>query len=403
MNSWILGSAVNASLNIVSNSTSVLFQYPCNSTSNCTWYETSLPGGYYKVEVWGAQGGESYCMGRFKQAQGKGGYSVGVLFLTEETKVYVYIGGQGESGMKPSTRDAKGGFNGGGDSQKDDDNDDQGGAGGGATDIRINGNQLENRVIVAGDGGENGWDSGYYGYWATSYGGGIEGGRPRQYQHYGTAASQTDGYSLGFGEKGQFFGGASSGGGGGGYYGANTIWVQYGGGSGGGGSGYIGKVISFSGIEKKTIPGNETIPTPTGDPPTSYGWSDNGAARITVIGYFLTLTDKIEDCYSIYDTIHLHFRVNTLGSGEECTVTRVLDGQTKVITHTDEGTPFTIVDDITPSKKLGNYTIEYTVTSKSGDVTTKSIPIAINYKPRMTVNVEFKMQYAKLLMNLPKL
>ena len=52
-----------------------------------------LPG-KYKLEAWGAQGGyrssTSYA--------GKGGYSVGTITLTANTKLYAYVGGSGNTG-----------------------------------------------------------------------------------------------------------------------------------------------------------------------------------------------------------------------------------------------------------------------------------------------------------------
>lgn len=62
-----------------------------------------LPAGKYKLEAWGAQGGNysSY-------KGGYGGYSVGVLSLAKKTPLYVYSGEQGSSSA------ITGGFNGGG-------------------------------------------------------------------------------------------------------------------------------------------------------------------------------------------------------------------------------------------------------------------------------------------------
>ena len=97
-----------------------------------------LPG-KYKLEAWGAQGGyrssTSYA--------GKGGYSVGTITLTANTKLYAYVGGSGNTGG------TSGGFNGGG--KRDNYN-----GGGGGTDFRIGSDSLYARVIVAGGGGSDG-------------------------------------------------------------------------------------------------------------------------------------------------------------------------------------------------------------------------------------------------------
>lgn len=72
--------------------------------------EITLPKGKYKLQCWGAQGGTSY--GSSNGAGSKGGYSEGVLTLTEKTTLYVFVGGQGSRGSSSSL--VNGGWNGGG-------------------------------------------------------------------------------------------------------------------------------------------------------------------------------------------------------------------------------------------------------------------------------------------------
>lgn len=69
-----------------------------------------LPKGKYKLQCWGAQGGTSY--GSSSGVGSKGGYSEGVLTLTEKTTLYIFVGGQGSRGS--STSLVNGGWNGGG-------------------------------------------------------------------------------------------------------------------------------------------------------------------------------------------------------------------------------------------------------------------------------------------------
>jgi hypothetical protein len=69
-----------------------------------------LPAGKYKLQCWGAQGGTSY--GNSNGVGSKGGYSEGVLTLTETTTLYVFVGGKGSNGS--STSLVNGGWNGGG-------------------------------------------------------------------------------------------------------------------------------------------------------------------------------------------------------------------------------------------------------------------------------------------------
>lgn len=77
----------------------------------------------------------------------RGGYSEGEIKLTKGTKLYVYVGGRGNHGTSTAyTAHSGGGYNGGGNAGYG------GGGGGGATDIRIGGDTLYDRVIVAGGG-----------------------------------------------------------------------------------------------------------------------------------------------------------------------------------------------------------------------------------------------------------
>lgn len=223
--------------------------------------------GLYKLEVWGAQGGDTsvnQCHG------GNGGFAQGYILVNNNTKLYICVGGQGEARTYTSTT-ARGGYNGGGDGIGADNEDTQTG-GGGATHIALVSGTLEsigktsfvtnhNGLIVAGGGGGGG------GYTNTplnggGYGGGTTGG-PSGDANVGT---QTGGYAFGKG-----IGTGWGGGGGGGFYGGGKR-------SDGdrrgacGGSGWIGGVpaITFKGT--------------TYSPAMSNGSrSGNGYARITYI------------------------------------------------------------------------------------------------------------------------
>ena len=67
-------------------------------------HEVTLPKGKYKLQCWGAQGGTS---SSGSATGSKGGYSEGVLTLTQTTTLYVFVGGKGASS-------GNGGWNGGG-------------------------------------------------------------------------------------------------------------------------------------------------------------------------------------------------------------------------------------------------------------------------------------------------
>lgn len=81
-----------------------------------TVQQVTLPKGRYKLQCWGAQGGN--VTGSYAVNGSKGGYSEGVLTLTEKTTLYVFVGGQGtsytSSASQTSTSVVKGGWNGGG-------------------------------------------------------------------------------------------------------------------------------------------------------------------------------------------------------------------------------------------------------------------------------------------------
>ena len=232
---------------------------------------TAPANGTYRLETWGAQGGND---------GGNGGYSVGTATLTANETIYVVVGGQGDT------------FNGGGSGSIN---------GGGATHIATtNFGELKNYeskisdlLIVAGGGGGQGtfvWgpnpaggaggglsgDDGIATYSSGNGAGGTqsEGGRKGGTGGGGCGASTAG--SFGQGGSGGSESGGYSGSGGGGYYGGGGGSCRDGG--GGGGSGYIGGVTNGS-----TIAGSDTMPTHDGSS-TMEGNSGNGYAKITYLG-----------------------------------------------------------------------------------------------------------------------
>ena len=236
-----------------------------------------LPGSY-ELSVWGASGGISeHC----NYTNNTGGYSYGVLTISNMVTAYVVVGGRG-------TSDGIGGYNGGGSGLKG--GTDSGG-GGGATHIALSYGKLyeletkkSSVLIVAGGGGGNGCtdDSG-------GPGGGLVGltGVGINYGTPGTGGSQTSGGTNGgnttiasFGLGGSSINRYGSGGGGGGYYGgAAGTNLDSGGNSGGGGSGFISSRL----INAKTINGKSVIPSPSGG--NEKGHSGNGVAIIKRINF----------------------------------------------------------------------------------------------------------------------
>lgn len=91
--------------------------YPVGTVFNFAYtgsvQEITLPKGRYKLQCWGAQGGN--VSGSYTATGSKGGYSEGVLTLTKPTTIYVFVGGQGTSSSTSNTSGtANGGWNGGG-------------------------------------------------------------------------------------------------------------------------------------------------------------------------------------------------------------------------------------------------------------------------------------------------
>lgn len=125
-------------------------------------YTFTLKAGQYTVRCYGAQGGDSYSDGTlYTNTGGRGAYARGTMTVTGKgTTFYAFVGGKGKVNPKGLS---EGGFNGGGQSGEDYGNfatggsNDGSGGGGGATDLRINTDSLDNRIIVAAGGSGGSW------------------------------------------------------------------------------------------------------------------------------------------------------------------------------------------------------------------------------------------------------
>lgn len=263
----------------------------------------TLNPGTYQLQCYGAKGG---CTNG-----GNGGYSKGDITITQNTTLYIYVGGAGKSlggtgsysygtpDIKLGTREGMGGggWNGGGNASGYPGGYFSGG-GGGATDIRIGGTSLNHRIIVAGGGG-----GGHYNASSSSSapdhaggaGGGTTGGTgdgttgsntSYSWDRRGRGGTQTSGGAGGFcgdtitssstdyysssgsfGNGGSGFSGTSSSyylrtpGGGGGWYGGggggNTSKTYAGTGMGaGGGSGYLSPQLTNTSMSSGVQSGN---------------------------------------------------------------------------------------------------------------------------------------------------
>lgn len=270
---------------------------------------TATVSGTYRLETWGARGGNG----------GYGGYSIGEIKLSENSNLYIVVGGHGEIGNGYFVTDrfrGQGGFNGGGHGglsqyYKDDTYWASGAGGGGATSIQnilLEDGQLKNYsenisnvIIVAGGGGGVGPNAG-----TPGHGGGFKGNSSKSVTYenttYGGKAmpgTQTGGYKFGLGQTaldklvGGSFGCESNGGGGGGFYGGYANMTEGFGSddSGGGGSGYIGnsllknKAMYCYNCEESNEENTKTISVTclSSTPKSKCSKIDNGYARITLV------------------------------------------------------------------------------------------------------------------------
>jgi hypothetical protein len=204
-----------------------------NYTGAVQTYKAPIDG-FYQLECWGAQGGHKSGNGA------KGGYASGIIYLTKDEILYVYVG------ACPNINTI---WNGGGSSTY---------SGGDASDIRRGGQTLYDRIIVAGGGGGTGYGPGGTFNYIGGVGGGLVGGDgqgPSWYQGHG--GNQTAGGLRGsrlnswpnvqsgdFGVGGTAVGNYNGGGGGGGWYGGGSgSCGDSEDGGGGGGSSFVGSLL----------------------------------------------------------------------------------------------------------------------------------------------------------------
>ena len=212
--------------------TVAVYQSQFNYTGSVQTF--TVPAGVTSISVdaYGASGSTNFYSGR----EGKGGRVQTDLTVTPGETLNIYVGGtRNYAGYASSIY--SGGWNGGGNGP-DPNCSGVGSAGGGATDIRIGGTALADRVIVAGGGGgcANGGDDGGDGGGLVGQNG--SGGSVSPGPRYGSGGTQSAGGSGGYGwyidgaagytiapsSNGSLGQGGTgracnSGGGGGGYYG----------------------------------------------------------------------------------------------------------------------------------------------------------------------------------------
>ena len=258
--------------------------------------------GEYKLETWGAQGGN----GNSTYIGGYGGYSTGIIAAQDDNKFFINVGGKGITG-----KFAAGGYNGGGNSGN---YETTAGSGGGATHIAVESGLLstledkkESILLVSGAGGGGSIYAVESNYGYGGKGGGYIGGngtsnKSDDYRGIGgtqnkggiTVALATQGtiFQGSFGQGGSQLASGGlrvSGGGGSGFYGGSFAY-DYGAG-GGGGSGYIGntlltnKVMYCYNCEESAEVSTKTVSTTcTSQTPTeNCAKQGNGYARVTLV------------------------------------------------------------------------------------------------------------------------
>lgn len=151
-----------------------------------------VSSGLYKLEVWGAQGGnaegrDSNSNSLYTGVGGYGGYSLRHVYIPSNATLFVCVGGRGDNSYVDSsgvTLESCGGYNGGGFGYL-------GPAGGGATHISITEGALladfngvmNNILIVAGGGGGAGYSLNTIAGNNGGLGGGIYGGSGEPYTY----------------------------------------------------------------------------------------------------------------------------------------------------------------------------------------------------------------------------
>ena len=214
------------------------FPYPCPEFNVCSPIAATFKSGYYRFELWGAQGGNARYGNQptiNNKSAGRGAYVSGILPIGITTTFYLYIGGKGEDQWsEQSGVVSSGGYNGRGSGGIDlcvDTSPESSGGGGGSTDVRIiNGTSklaLMSRIIVAGAGAGAESNSNN----AASFGGSggiLEGLSKNNYVRGGSQTQGLFGYGAdGFSFDTQYHGwpcGGSIGGSGSGYFGGYILY-----------------------------------------------------------------------------------------------------------------------------------------------------------------------------------
>ena len=295
----------------------VFFANECNIVNSvCSPYNYLFLPGTYLLEVWGASGGNSTItynndVSPTPAFGGKGGYSKGIIKIYSRTLAFLYVGEQGFV-VKEVGINSRGTFGGGGNLTITTSQAGHACIGGGSSDIRLNEDNIFNRVIVAGagggasggwpniyvNGGDAGGSEGFNGYCDTepekyfTNGGTQTSGGSVHGDKWGTGTGYDGTFGLGGGSRNYNTNYGGSGGGGwfGGAGGGHRV-------SGAGGSGYAFtsssyKPTGFKLSDKYYLKSSSVLDGRTSFPKATEkiivgnhetGHVGNGAIRITCI------------------------------------------------------------------------------------------------------------------------
>ena len=280
--------------------------YSYTYDKNVKFYTFEVPkDAYYKLQVWGAQGGGN---------GGKGGYAEGTVALNKGEVLYIYVGSAGQK--------YSGGYNGGGNGQGSASATNSGYGGGGATHIAkksgllsaLSGNK-NTILIVAGGGGGSGTlteksggnAGGYLGNdgTGTCYVG--KGGAQIVGGTAGDAADSTDGLFGSGGNNTATVKTSSAGGGGAGYYGGGSSSYSENTpncvGGGAGGSSYIGTpYLTNKVMYCNDCSNNTSISTKT---TTNTCASSNPTEKCSKLGDGYATIIYVKDMYPADDTSNI--------------------------------------------------------------------------------------------------
>lgn len=375
----------------------IVYRYSCTDPNNCQPFRYDANPGRYKLECWGAQGGNLTTP--YDIQGGKGGYASGILTLTEKTILYIFPGEKGivgESGK--CTRNTYGqGGQGYGDSNYFHT------SGGGMSFISLNSPSNSNGIIFAAGGGGPGYGalSIYYQKpYLGGFGGGLEGHEGENYNNYldnkAYGGTQTKGGTTKVYPEvngGQFYGGNAvkggyASGGGSGYFGGASGSQSAS--AGAGGSSYVNKVLS----DPKNLAGNLSIPSQYSLTETTIGNSGHGAVRITILGYSLVLQSPIQPSYSTNTNISLNLTLFSLGKDEFATIVRTFDGEEKtILEREDNGQDYNFTDEFLLPAIPGTFHVLYSITNKIGTKTSLDIELFVNKQPQLQPLGMMKLKY----------